>query len=430
MVSTGSEDKRDRTPPPTLISDSFCNACNTKVDLDLFGISCYSCKQWFHASGCSSSDLNNVSCPTYFKNLSDAVKKTGGFAKRFGRFLFVCDFCSTENETSSTVSVNDRVTVLGNKLSSFESDIKNQLDDMKDLIREGICSNKSTPSVTTFAQPPQLDNVWDDIQRVDRIRHVVVIKDNNDKPVSSDELEKSCVESGVSVTKSFPLSKSQGTGVVVIGKSEADKLRATLNERHPGHETETLSAKTPRVSVVGLQKQYSKDELTDMIVRQNPGINAIFNGQTTSSEDRLLNVVAVVPLRNNPNEFKAVIRVSNLVRSVISKQQDKLYVGMQSRCKVYDNFFVLRCYNCQEFGHHSEKCKSDPACAHCGGSHKTSSCDKKADATASSCVNCAKQKLSDKRHSANDPNCPILLEAQKKLKQSVPFYRGMLSANS
>ena len=82
------------------------------------------------------------------------------------------------------------------------------------------------------------------------------------------------------------------------------------------------------------------------------------------------------------------------MRSIISKQNDRVYVGFQRVCKVYDSFFVLRCYNCQSFGHHSKECTETAVCGHCGNNHQTRNCDRKADAATSCCSNCKKAGLS------------------------------------
>ena len=54
----------------------------------------------------------------------------------------------------------------------------------------------------------------------------------------------------------------------------------------------------------------------------------------------------------------------------------------------------LRCFNCQRFGHHEDKCPADPGsvCANCGAdghSHHTSACKNSA-----KCVNCGKAHVS------------------------------------
>ncbi len=56
----------------------------------------------------------------------------------------------------------------------------------------------------------------------------------------------------------------------------------------------------------------------------------------------------------------------------------------------------LRCFNCQLFGHHKDRCRRDVVCARCGvAKHNNDSCTE-----TEHCVNC------DGKHSAFSRNCP------------------------
>ena len=63
--------------------------------------------------------------------------------------------------------------------------------------------------------------------------------------------------------------------------------------------------------------------MKEMFVSQNSGIDMLVNDPSTSPEDKKLNVVAVLALKNN-SSYKAIVWVSNLIRSVIAKQSDRL----------------------------------------------------------------------------------------------------------
>ena len=159
-----------------------------------------------------------------------------------------------------------------------------------------------------------------------------------------------------------------------------------------------------------------------MIKNQNPGITSILE-EASCPDDKILEVVYIAPLRNNNRIYRATIRVSNIIRSVISKQNDRLFVGSQT-CKVYDRVFVLKCYNCQDFGHHSKDCKNVPKCGYCAGNHETRTCTVKGNSGSSSCVNCTKKDHADKAHEANSLSCPVYLEHLERVKKSIPFYQG------
>ena len=163
-----------------------------------------------------------------------------------------------------------------------------------------------------------------------------------------------------------------------------------------------------------------------MIKRQNPGICSLFESVSQCQQDQVINVIAIQPLRNKPDVFKAIIRISNVLRYIISKQGDRLFIGCQSSCKVYDNFFVLRCFQCQEYGHHSKECKKSAVCGFCAGSHETRTCTEKSNVHRACCINCTKLgKTRDvASHEAGSLECPIYQQNKEKVKKSIPFHQG------
>ena len=413
-------------PAPNTISDGQkCSGCEKNVDLDKEGISCRLCDLWFHAINCDSVSSNDNICGTsHFTTLKSAITKTAGFTKRFGKLYFVCDSCETVHEQNKTVTTKDKVDILDGKLSEMQSRFDVQLGEMKSLICGlNAKANEIPPTTAPFSLNP-----WDDTQRAEGLRHMMVIKKDSDGKTADDEkLEKACVDNGISVIKTFKLKNSEDKAVIVKSKGDLVKLHDNLKHSLPAHELNDVSARTPRITVVGLPREYGKEELADMIIRQNHGIEAVFHGSIASDEDKMLEVVAVVPLLKNPSVFRAIVKVSNLIRSVIAKQGDRVCAGLQSRCRVYDSFFVLRCYNCQKLGHHSSDCKLDQVCGHCAKDHKTSDCPTRNDPLSARCANCTTRgdakSEADLKHPASDSTCPLMVEAQRKLKQSIPFYQ-------
>ena len=227
----------------------------------------------------------------------------------------------------------------------------NKLIIFKTHDKQQSCSQSSESSVSTT-------NPWDDSQRTDKLRSMVVIKnDNNGNPIDKLVLEENCVKNKIGIINTLTLKKSNDTAIILNSRSDAETLRKKLSQTSPQHTTSTVATKTPRITIVGLERKYTKEEIKEMLISQNSGIDMLINDSSTNTDDKKIDVVAVLPLKNNTS-FKAIVRVSNLIRSVIAKQSDRVYIGTQRACKVYDSFFVLRCFNCQQFGHHSENCTS------------------------------------------------------------------------
>ena len=415
-------------PAQNIVKDGMCKHCSEKVSRDKENaIECYDCGNLFHATGCTEENFN-VSSPTAFSNhLLPAVTNKGAYRKKFGRFLFVCDSCITEKEESSQNGVGVTTNVyVDKKIEELKQNFADELSVVKNLLKEisapsnlQSCSQSSLPAVS-------VTNPWNDSQRTENLRSMIVIKkDSHGKPINKSVLEESCVQSKIGIVNTMTLKRSNDTAIIVNSRSDADILRQKLSQTSPQHTTSTVATKTPRITIVGLEREYSKEEIREMIVSQNSGIDLLVNDPSTSPEDKKIDVVAVLPLKSNAS-YKAIVRVSNLIRSVIAKQSDRVYIGTQRSCKVYDSFFVLRCFNCQQFGHHSRDCTSgNPVCGYCAGSHETRSCDRSASMC---CTNCKKNdKPADElKHAAFDPSsCPIFKDLQNKVKKTTPFYQQM-----
>nr|CAI5838392.1 unnamed protein product [Callosobruchus analis] len=100
----------------------------------------------------------------------------------------------------------------------------------------------------------------------------------------------------------------------------------------------------------------------------------------------------------------------------------KLFVGYNV-CDVFDVIDVKMCFNCCEFSHSGNQCKSSQLhCPRCGENHLVKNCK----ATTLRCINCVKSNI-DKNtdflvdHAAWDSRCPCYLQRVEEIKSSLIF---------
>ena len=432
MTMSGKPRSSDQ-PPTTLVGDFECTECKRPVETDKEAIKCCMCRNWFHGLNCAAPDYLAVSNnKTSFANVKHAVCKTSGFKSTFGKFLFVCNQCLSEHEKQEALTMDNRVTLLNEKFESMERNINVQMLELQKSIKEIKTPSHDTYLDSTNSQTSlsSIDsNPWQNPDRSKHLREtmVVVRNDAEGNSLNRDIIEEAVVNSNIPVIRTFELPKTKEMAMVLKSQDDFTHLKNTLKSSAPDHKIETLATNKPRITIVGLQKQYSIEKFESILSQQNEHIASVVNKATLSDDEKYIEVVAVVPLRKNKDEYKAIVKVSNVVRSEISKHGDKVFAGLQSRCRVYDNYFILRCYNCQEFGHHSTKCdKPGPACAYCAGQHRSDACRRKEDEGTKCCKNCklANKEVTD--HYASDSTCPLLLDAQRKLKMKTPFYRQQM----
>ncbi|KAL5270292.1 hypothetical protein ACHWQZ_G001136 [Mnemiopsis leidyi] len=188
--------------------------------------------------------------------------------------------------------------------------LKKRFTDYRRVLKAVINTAKSSYSSTKILENKHdRKKTWQIINEL-RGKSKKVIKPaiiiDNKKITDRRKLEKILINNKISVHKTFELQKSSDTGLVVNSKEEADFLIEKLGNELPEHKTSIVSNRIPTITIVGLERQFSSDELTSMIVNQNPGIAAI--RQNASPEDNILDIVKVQPLRNNSTVFKAIVR--------------------------------------------------------------------------------------------------------------------------
>lgn len=161
----------------------------------------------------------------------------------------------------------------------------------------------------------------------------------------------------------------------------------------------------PMVIVKGIYKQTATDELTQLIIQQNPEVGLL----KPSTQDLQFRFV-----RRNRREnlYNAVMLTSPPIwRKII--ELGRLNIDHQ---KVHVEEFVplLQCYKCLQFGHLRKYCASNETlCTQCGAEgHTFDTCPSKNNTDEANCSNCntRNQRLhttSSTMHSATSNKCPV-----------------------
>ena len=433
---------RPPTPPmkksssaPNIIENGMCNACGNDVDIIQFSVQCFNCKVLFHAVDCLDSSYCVSAKTAFTQHIRPALEKSGSYDNRFGKFFFMCDECCTEFETKQVVTSDRRVDIIDKKMDNIRHEFRNELSDLKKLVISATFPNTASSQPHSpnqaLSQPEVVQPAWLDPSYTNKLfeQKVVIVKksDTQGKAIESSVLRKTCVDNGIQVLKSFSKSKDE-IGLVVDSDKTAKKLVEKLKLSAPQHKVSNLPAKTPTINVVGIPPTITKEALKYELFQQNPAIKSIHDDLNGEGEGKF-SVLSISPLKNNSELGRASIAVSNSIRDYISKvSSDRLFLG-NGTCKVYDNFHVKRCFNCQNYGHTSDKCNQSVICGYCAGKHETRSCGVKgnADLSQQCCSNCHNSSVPNYKDNCQHPtysnDCPIFKLEQEKLKRSIPFYQ-------
>ena len=393
-----------------------CISCK-EVSQDLELVQCGICKKKFHAVCTAASNDDKWATKSMITNYKAASTKKN--------FMFLCNYCLTTLE----MNVAD---IDGQRMRKMERNmeiVSKELAEIKKL----VSTNSSIPirpvdinkeeivqPIPTKIPAKSLPNIWQDTDRLATVKAkpaeslLVINKDTDaakDK-INAEVVENTVIGNGIPIKKSFK--DKEGNLVVVCESAESrDELKNQVAAYDNGIEMKTPRELAPVVSLVGLSKNYDKEEVLELLVKQNHFLKQF---SECNDVEEHIKVFAVKPLRSKPDVFQAFARISKVIRQGFKTFNDKVTLGL-STCKIYDQFHVKRCNNCQAFGHFYKNCNTPDihACAKCGGEHSTQQCQ----ALSTQCINCVKANREECEHRADDPNCPMLLKQQEKLKNNL-----------
>ena len=170
------------------------------------------------------------------------------------------------------------------------------------------------------------------------------------------------------------------------------------------------------INIVGFETNHSTDTVFDLLVKNNYILECLV-GKTKEDASEFLEVKHVKPCLKNQFVYRALVKVSNAIRGIISRGNGKLCIGLYS-CRVYDQSpQVRRCNKCQNFGHWVAECNSNngQACAKCASlEHETRNCP---DSSNPKCINCIRAGIvnSHPAHTADSPDCPCLINYRRSI---------------
>ena len=373
---------------------SKCMTCN-EVTPVLDNLECFFCKGIFHATCPTMSDQEKVGTKSMVNSFNRASTKKN--------FKFFCDVCLTKFEIDLATDDSRRL----NKVEENMSEVMNELRDIKKMLKEKANSNERNNKEDS----QKVNNIWFDKARLESTKvppssgSMLIL---NNSQGTSETVEKAIVENNISVTKSFK--NTSGNLVVVCDTTNSrDQLQQIIESTTDNVTVKPVKKKKPSVTNVGLSREYTKEEVTKLLINQHSPIKQF---STVNNINEHFEIHDMKPTKANQNVHQVFASVSEVLRDGLRKYEDKVILGL-IKCKIYDRFHVKRCNNCQGLGHYYKECPTpqDTCCANCSQKHPTNTCN----ITEMKCINCTKlKKPAD--HAAFDPKCPCLVEMIEKKK--------------
>ena len=272
-----------------------CPACN-KLSIEFEHVMCFSCKKLFHAvCGNSSADEKVCTKTTIGNFLQSSTKKN---------FQFFCDKCLTQLEISMSESDSQRINLLETKMNTIDS----QLKEITIMLKSKGENKVEAPS--TSVKSPVKNSIWNDVEKLATVKAppstaVLVlpkILDNERHSANKTIIEKTVVDNDIPLKETF--TNKEGDLVLVCESAEKrDELKTLVQTAKEDIKMNTPKPKQHSITIVGMAREYNKEEIKKLIVQQNALIKLFTE---SNSLDDHFQVHNVKPLKNNDQKVPGV----------------------------------------------------------------------------------------------------------------------------
>ena len=387
---------------------NVCRCCGKAVAKSAHALQCFPCKSWVHV-GCG-----------------QLVEEDYAFMKERAKvgFRWFCDACQVGPGVGISASINEDTVA-----EKVESCVTRCLESFKDsvLTRLTVLESRVSPGIS----PPQFSDIIkrtleENSQKSNQLgvkissqgktktvlpQQVLVVgpkKGTVDQPpvnVEEADMREALKEIPVDTCRR---SKNGGFVIKFPSKEIKDKACSAIGA-HLDNASITVSEPkklTPKMTIVGLPLSFPDDDIVQSIVDKSDAIKGL---QAKGS------ILELCFSKVKGDSKSAIVRVSPEIRSVIMKNNGRIYVGLNS-CRVFDRFWVTQCYHCQRFGHISSKCSRKteaPTCAFCAGRHESRTCTNKSTPCCSNCSAIEDGPVSVE-HYASSTDCPVMMAQRQR----------------
>lgn len=367
-----------------LVADGACCVCH-KIDGDLSKwIGCCICDVWSH-----------IKCAKL-----DGIKQDNII-----HINWLCNLCLDEAKVNVKISAKllENTEILTQRMSDMES----KMDKIMEVAGKSkeCCDYGEGSAASAHSMTPWVD-VAKKGKRVNK-KHLLVVRPSEEsKTVSDIKDDVSQALSDVQIAESRFTSKGN---IVMNFEKETVRDEAAKKLENVQHvKAKVVKKLNPKIMICNVNKEDLEEQFIETLICKNEYLKSI--------EDVEKKIVKLFDKPASGGTRHVILKCEPEVRQVIHNHYDKVKL-VWGFYTVRDRYHALMCYHCQRFGHQSAQCTSkingeSPYCFKCAGPHNSKDCTE----TDAKCINCVRYKKSDLNHSANNPNCPVLLSEQERIR--------------
>lgn len=367
------------------LSNDKCGKCLEEIDL--ICIKCDSCNEFFHHD-CTKMPL--YMCIKYLTT----------------RITYTCENCVNQK----TIGCSELMHLLKSScVVTDETHIeKTSLNDLMKAV------NKLNSRVDQLTTEPRTKSSYKSYSSAVKSnippRFNVIIKSKQ-----GCKMDKQIVANALSEVPVLRLTEMQSGNIKLTLPDENTACTAISNiGKSTGHSASAIPLLQPKLTIASVDNHIDDKDVVDEIKRKNSSLSNLIQNESDAK--------IIFSKKSGEHTKTVVLSVTPQIRDEIV-QNGFVYIGLR-RCRVFDRFWVTRCYNCFGFNHKSNECRNTVKCGNCAGDHSSSDCSSK---ESKKCINCQKAGRPDTAHSAFSLLCPSFIAAKKRIAQRTATSKNCLS---
>lgn len=342
-----------------------------------------SCKVKFHRT-----------CTTVSKVLYDEMKKTSAVT-------FKCIKC--QGDDKNVVALLEKLAIHMNKLEKINDDNFHKIETRLNIIDETLSrGDKPKPneiSVDDSATGNKM--LFTEVVRKQKKKNKptvvhVVPKDKTQKRETTKTSVKSAINPADFTIQGIKNAANGGLIIECCNEESCDKLLTAASERlGEKYQVQKPQKRQPRIKILKVNDpELDDNKFLEELIERNPilGMNQtnieLIKREEVKIKDKVVG-----------NCFNIVLQVDGETYNKVM-ENGKLFCGWD-RCKVVDNIYIRRCYNCYGFNHNAAVCRNKAVCGSCGSNeHQRKDCK----ANEEKCSNCCAANDKFKMHLTTNHN--------------------------
>lgn len=381
---------------------STCKKCNKSVRNTTY-VTCNGfCSGIYHATITCSGIIEYEKIAEYLKSKSNN-----------SNIIFICTECKEKLKVIKTgfdsiESKFEKMDAINEKLEEKEKSLEEIINKLITIVKDNTNNKEKTSLQNNSNKKINVRNDRKTYAEMIKQDPMVVIKPKKNQ---SSVLTKTAVKNHISpenLAINKVAEKSGGTiAIYCKDTNSVGKIKNNVEEKL-GEDYEAFIPKEikPKILISGMSENYDKETIVNKLKNQNTWIT-----------EKELKCIRIYETKRKINKFNAIVEMCVEDYNETLKK-GKIIIGWDV-CRVYENFQVMRCYKCLEYGHKKDRClEENNKCLKCGGDHLAKECK----AEEERCVNCVKANKKynlglNERHSCIDRNCEVYrrkIEINKK----------------